>query len=275
MITPIVLDVLRIALVQINLYNNKAKAIEYALKLLKKVGSSNSDIVCLPELWYTKIVTNFETEFDKIIDLAKEYNMVIIPGAFLEKRSSNNSNDNRNDLQISSPVIANDGMILGRQLKIHPFGPQRKVVKAGTKVELFEYGNFKFGIGICYDIVFPEVARALVQKGADILFFPSKIRYEGIKPWHLYVQVRALENRIPIAAPNVCDDGNNNSIYKGKSIFVDFDYNYKTDITVPKLRLGSSVYDQTLIIDIDMNRTRKLRKKRFEDFRANLYGRLK
>src|ERR671933_2069764 len=114
MITPIVLDVLRIALVQINLYNNKAKAIEYALKLLKKVGSSNSDIVCLPELWYTKIVTNFETEFDKIIDLAKEYNMVIIPGAFLEKRSSNNSNDNRNDLQISSPVIANDGMILGR-----------------------------------------------------------------------------------------------------------------------------------------------------------------
>src|SRR5919198_2135239 len=94
----------RIALVQINSYNNKAKAVEYACKLLKKAGSSDSDIVCLPELWYTKIVTNFETEFDKIIDVAKEYNMVVIPGAFLEKRSSNNSNDNRNDLQISSPV---------------------------------------------------------------------------------------------------------------------------------------------------------------------------
>ncbi len=56
-----------------------------------------------------------------------------------------------------SPVIAKDGMIAGRQFKIHPFGPQRKVVKPGTKVELFESGNFKFGIGICYDIVFPEV----------------------------------------------------------------------------------------------------------------------
>ena len=185
----------RIALVQIHLQNNKAKAVEHALKLLKKVGLSDSDIVCLPELWYTKIVTNFETEFDKIIDLAKEYNMVIIPGAFIERSSNNNGND----LQISSPVIANDGMIAGRQLKIHPFGPQRKVVKVGTKVELFESGNFKFGIGICYDIVFPEVARALVKKGADILFFPSKIRYEGIQPWHMYVQVRALENRIPIA----------------------------------------------------------------------------
>ena len=137
-------------------------------------------------------------------------------------------------------------------------------------MELFESGNFKFGIGICYDIVFPEVARALVKKGADILFFPSKIRYGGIKPWHMYVQVRALENRIPIAPPNVCDSSN--SIYKGKSIYVDFDYNYKTDIAVPKIRFGSSVNDQILIMDIDLNRTRKLHKKRFEDFRNNLYG---
>ena len=255
----------RIALVQIHLQNNKAKALEHALKLLKKAGSSDSDIVCLPELWFTKIVTNFETQFEKIIDVAKEYNMVIIPGAFMDKSSNNNGNN----LQISSPVIANDGTIAGRQLKIHPFGPQRKVVKSGTKVELFESGNLKFGIGICYDIVFPEVARALLKKGADILFFPSKIRYEGIKPWHMYVQVRALENRIPIAAPNVCGSGN--SVYKGKSILVDFDYDYKTDIAVPKLRFGSSINDQILIMDIDLNRTRKLRKKRFKDFRNNLY----
>src|SRR5919202_6247950 len=98
--------------------------------------------------------------------------MAIIPGAFMEK-SNNNSKNGNNDLQISSPVIANDGMVLGRQLKIHPFGSQRKVVKAGTKVELFETRNIKFGIGICYDIVFPELARAFVRKGADILFFPS------------------------------------------------------------------------------------------------------
>jgi len=105
--------VLRIALVQINLYNNKSKAVEYTLKLLKKVGLSDSDIVFLPELWYIKIVKNFETEFDKIIDAAKEYNMVIIPVAFVERRGNNynNYNKNGNSLQISSPVIADDGMI--------------------------------------------------------------------------------------------------------------------------------------------------------------------
>jgi omega-amidase len=248
--------VLRIALVQLHLQNNKAQAIEHTLKILSNIGSCESDIVCLPELWYTKIVTNFETEFGKIIDVAKEYNMTIIPGAFVERR-------NNNTLQISSPVIANDGVIAGRQLKLHPFGPQRKVVKAGTKVELFKSASFRFGIGICYDIVFPEVARALLKNGADILFFPSKIRSEGIKPWHMYVQVRALENRIPIAAPNVCDDRSSNGIYRGKSIFVDFDYDYKTDIAVPKLRVGSAVNDQILIVDVDLNSSRKLRKKRF------------
>jgi hypothetical protein len=64
----------------------------------------------------------------------------------------------------------------------------------------------------------------------------------------MYVQVGALENRIPIAAPNICDSSN--SIYKGKSIFVDFDYDYKTDIAVPKLRFGSSVNDRIPIMDI-------------------------
>jgi omega-amidase len=258
--------VLRIALVQLQLQNNKTKAIEHAIKLLNKAGSSDSDIVCLPELWYTKIVPNFETEFDKIIDVAKEYNMAIIPGAFVERRNNNNNNNICNNvLQISAPVIANDGVIVGRQLKIHPFGPQRKVVKAGTKVELFESGNFKFGIGICYDVVYPEVARALLKKGADILFFPSKIRYEGIRPWHMYVQVRALENRIPIAAPNVCDDSSSNGIYRGKSIFVDFDYDDKTDIALPKIRVGSSVNNQILMVNVDLNHSRKLRKKRFSE----------
>ncbi len=249
---------LRVALAQIGLQNNQEKAIRHTLKLLNRTGSSDSDIVCLPELWYSKILTNFETQFVKIIAVAKEYNMTVIPGAFIERIRSD---DRDGLLQISCPVITNEGTILGSQLKIHPFGPQRKVVRAGNRVQVFESSNIRFGIGICYDIVFPEISRALVKKGSDILFFPSKIRHEGIKPWHMYVQVRALENRVPIAAPNVCDI---NKIYKGKSILVDFNYDSKTDIAIPKLRIGS-VNEQILIMDIDLKYARKLRKKRFGD----------
>jgi predicted amidohydrolase len=45
----------------------------------------------------------------------------------------------------------------------------------------------------------------LTKKGAQILFSPSRIVKEGIEPWKMYVQVRSLENRIPIIAPNVED----------------------------------------------------------------------
>jgi hypothetical protein len=38
-----------------------------------------------------------------------------------------------------------------------------------------------------------------------------------------------------MAAPNACSDSGNNGIYRGKSIFVDFDYEHKTDIAVPNL----------------------------------------
>ncbi|MFY9796115.1 MAG: hypothetical protein WAJ93_10525 [Candidatus Nitrosopolaris sp.] len=64
----------RVALAQISLQNNQEKAIKHSLKLLNRIGSSDSDIVCLPELWYSKILTNFETQFVKIIDVAKDCN---------------------------------------------------------------------------------------------------------------------------------------------------------------------------------------------------------
>ena len=192
--------------------------------------------------------------------VAKEYNMTVIPGAFIERSKKTDSKDGL--LQISCPVITNEGTISGSQLKIHPFGPQRKAIRAGNKLQVFESSNIKFGIGICYDIVFPDISRALVKKGAEIIFFPSKIRHEGIKPWHMYVQVRALENRVPIAAPNVCDV---NKMYNGKSILVDFNYDSKTDIAFPKLRIGPSVNEHILMMDIDLKYATRLRKKRFEN----------
>ena len=250
----------RVALLQLQLQKNQAEAMEHVIKLLKNARAADSDIVCLPEQWYPKPINSFEQEFKQIVDMVKEQGMTVIPGAFLEK-----INDN---LHISCPVIASDGRILGRQFKIHPYGDEKKAVKAGTKAEIFDSGSFKFGIAICHDVVFPEVSRALARKGADILFFPSRIRNEGVEPWHMYVQVRALENRVPAAAPNACS-----RVYGGKSIAVDFDYDKKSNIAVPKQALAS-VNEQILVMDIDLERARKIRKIRFEDFKGDLYGSL-
>ena len=250
----------RVALLQLQLQKNPAQAMEHVVKLLKTAGTADSNIVCLPEQWFPKPITYFEKEFGQIIDTAKEHKMTIIAGAFLERIGEN--------MHISCPVIASDGKILGRQMKIHPYGDEKKAVKAGNRAEIFDSGTFKFGIAICHDVVFPEVSRALARKGADMLFFPSRIRNEGIEPWQMYVQVRALENRVPAAAPNACSRA-----FGGKSIAVDFDYDKKTNIATPKQALAS-VNEQILMMDVDLERARKIRKLRFEDMRSDLYNSL-
>lgn len=101
----------KVALLQLRLQETKQgeTIINHIIKLLKKLGDVNLDIVCLPELWYSKPINNFEKEFKMIIDIAKEQSLIIIPGAFLETINGN--------LHISSPVIASDGLIMGRQLR--------------------------------------------------------------------------------------------------------------------------------------------------------------
>ncbi len=250
-----------IGLIQVQQYDKSGAAPrnQLILKHLKSLFHKASDIygskieiVCLPELWYTKVVRDFEKEFKVIIDAAREYDFTIIPGAFKEKICD--------DTYVSCPVVTPNGSILGRQFKIHLFGDQRKTLKPGSKMEVFEIGKLKFSVPICYDLVFPEIARSAVREGAELLFFPSKIPKTGINPWHLYLQVRALENRIPIVASNVCG-----GIFGGRSMIVDLKYDRSTDIATPKIKTGAAVREQTIIVDIDLKRSRQMRQRRFAD----------
>ena len=186
---------IKLGLIQTKSYDTNDSGIRKLSKLLIKLGKKEADIVCLPEQWLKhNSIKDFESEFFSFTKIAKEYSMIIIPGAFYERRGSK--------WAITAPVIGTDGKLLGKQDKVHPFGYENRLLQAAKTTKLFR-AKCKFGILICYDMVFPQVANSLVSKGADVLFSPSRIVRRGIKPWHLYVQVRALENRVPIVAANM------------------------------------------------------------------------
>jgi omega-amidase len=250
--------VVNLCVLQLEQYNHldagkNEMILEHIKKMLHKAAYAYDykiDVICLPELWYTKLVKDFEKEFKIIMDAAREYKMTIISGAFKEKIGDN--------VYVSCPVITSDGSIQGRQFKIHLFGIQKKTCKPGTKIKIFDAGKFRFSIAICYDVVFPEIARFATYKGADLLFFPSKILKEGIYPWHMYLQVRALENRIPVIGSNV-----SGGLFGGRGIVVDFKYDKKTDIAIPKIKTGSPVKEQLIMADIDLRKSRQIHKRRF------------
>jgi predicted amidohydrolase len=175
--------------------------------------------------------------------------MTIIPGAFYQKI--------KKEITISSPVIGPKGSIIGRQEKIHPFDYEKKTVTAGKEAKIFNT-SCKFGIIICYDMVFPKVSETFVKKGAQILFSPSRIVKRGINPWITYVQARSLENRVPILAANV-----KNRKYGGNSMIVDLFENNK--VMIPKI---TTIKEEGYAAKkINLTKFEKNRKIRFSDSR--------
>ena len=199
----------KIGLIQTGTYSSNKEGIFRISKRLHNLGKKETELVCLPEQWLkNNEISDFDSEFSEFNKIAKEYSMTIIPGAFYHKKT-------RKTTAIVAPIIGPQGETIGFQEKIHPFDYEQNDVKPGKEAKIFDT-VCKFGVIVCYDMVFPKVADTLARKGAQVLISPSRIVKRGIEPWHMYVQVRALENRIPIFAANV-----ENQRFGGNSIIVD------------------------------------------------------
>ncbi len=210
----------KLGVIQTTSYSTNQEGILRVSKILKNLARREVEIVCLPEQWLkNNKIQDFDIEFSEFKKIAKEHSMTIIPGAFYDGIKKNTT--------IVSPIIGPEGDFIGRQEKIHPFDYEKDSVKPGNEAKVFNTAC-KFGVIICYDMVFPKVANILTKKGAQVLFSPSRIVKRGIEPWQMYVQVRALENRIPIIAANV-----ENHRFGGNSLIIDLIENNK--VIIPKI----------------------------------------
>jgi predicted amidohydrolase len=210
----------KVGIIQTRTYKTNKEGISRISKFLEKLGKKKTKIVCLPEQWLkNNEIDDFDSEFLEFKEIAKKYQMTIIPGAFYEKIKSR--------VTISSPVIGPKGDIIGKQEKIHPFDNEKNIASPGKEIKIFNTAC-KFGVVICHDIVFSKVSEKLVKKGAQIIFSPSRIVRRGINPWETYVQARSLENRVPVLAANV-----KNRKYGGNSMIIDLFENNK--VMIPKI----------------------------------------
>jgi predicted amidohydrolase len=89
-----------------------------------------------------------------------------------------------------------------------------------------------------------------------VLLSPSRIVRRGITPWQMYVQVRALENRIPILAANV-----ESHRFGGKSMIVDLAENNK--VTTTKITKING--EKGITREFRLDKYEKSRKSRFSD----------
>jgi predicted amidohydrolase len=239
---------INVGIIQTQTYRTNKEGITRISKILEELGKKKTKIVCLPEQWLkNNEIYDFDSEFLEFKEIAKKYQMTIIPGAFYEKI--------KKDVTISSPVIGPKGNIIGKQEKIHPYDYEKNTVTPGKEIKIFNTAC-KFGVLICYDMVFPMVSETAVKKGAQIIFSPSRIVKRGINPWEIYIQARSLENRVPILAANV-----KNKKYGGNSTIVDLFENNK--VMIPKIiKIKEEGY---AVKKIDLKKFETNRKIRFSD----------
>lgn len=65
-----------------------------------------------------------------------------------------------------------------------------------------DLGGFRVGLMTCYDLRFPELARALVDQGAEVLVAPAAwvAGERKVEHWRTLVRARAIENTVFVVA---------------------------------------------------------------------------
>ncbi len=109
-----------------------------------------------------------------------------------------------------SHVIAADGSIRARYDKIHMFDvtlpsgenwTESAAYAGGGAIEVVETPLGRLGLSICYDLRFPELYRALVDRGAELIAAPAAFTIStGEAHWHILLRARAIETACHVMA---------------------------------------------------------------------------
>ena len=131
---------------------------------------------------------------DRIASICKELNTFVVCG-MLEKSGSQLFN--------TAVLIGPDGLI-GSYRKVHlPYlGVDRFTTPGDRPFEVFEAAGVRIGMLICYDGGFPEAARVLAIRGADIILLPTNWPPGGAYMAEFSINCRAMENGVYFAAVN-------------------------------------------------------------------------
>lgn len=173
--------------------------------LARRVGEREPDIVCFPELatsgyslnerWRVLAQPIPGSTTEVLGQIASEFGFYLIAGIAERDTESNRI--------FNSAVLMNPkGDVVGVYRKVHLCGKERRYLTPGNQFPVFGTRIGTIGIGICYDLEFPEVARILAMKGARILFFPSAQDKPFQKHLDAFIHTRAAENGVFVAFSN-------------------------------------------------------------------------
>ena len=281
------------AAIQMRCSNNVGDNIKKADEMTREAVKKGANIILLPELFerqyfcqerryeyyaYAKSVQENDA-VQHFTETAKELGVVIIV-SFYEK--------NINVLYNTVTVIDADGSNLGIYRKTHIpddhyYQEKFYFTPGDTGFQAFATKYGTIGVGICWDQWFPESARCMALKGAELLFYPTAIGSEPILAcdsmphWRRCMQGHAATNLMPVIAANrigeesvePCEE---NGMQSSKLNF--YGSSFMTDETGELIKSASRDTEEILMTEYDLSdlMAKRLEWGLFRDRRPEYYG---
>ena len=186
---------MKVGLYQFNpVFGDRNKNLE---KIEQRLSHSNASLVVLPELCTTGYQFNSKEELnglcesipdrpsiEKLSRICQDKNLHLVAGI---------GEKEKNVFYNSAVLIGPNGHI-GTYRKVHLFDEEKKWFRSGNVgFKVWDIGITKIGMMICFDWIFPESARTLALKGAEIICHPANL----ILPYCPDAMItRLIENRI-------------------------------------------------------------------------------
>lgn len=222
------------AAVQMLATPNKDANLKEAEAKVREAAARGAKVVALPEVFNwrgdkAEEKKNAEPLSGRTADLmarlARELRIYLLAGSFLEEIPEAKKCYN------TSLFFSPDGNLLARYRKIHLFDVhlergvstvESETRQPGEEVVVAETEFYPMGLTICYDLRFPELYRALVAKGAQVVFVPSAFTaVTGEAHWEPLLRARAIENQVYIIAPDQMGKNPQSFATYGNSMIVD------------------------------------------------------
>jgi len=212
---------MKTALIQQKFYGNKKTTIKATVSMIKEAAQNGAELVTLQELHQTEyFCQNEDTKFFSYANqyeediqfwsqIAKE-NQVVLVASLFEKRTAGLYHN-------TAVVFEKDGSVAGKYRKMHipddpGFYEKFYFTPGDLGFEPIQTSVGKLGVLICWDQWYPEAARIMTLKGAEILIYPTAIGWfdedsseekeRQLDAWVTIQRSHAIANAIPVISCN-------------------------------------------------------------------------
>jgi deaminated glutathione amidase len=234
---------MNVAVIQLNSQEDVAANLERARQLVVDAARSGAELVALPENFAFMGEEAHKCEIAEtlpsapegpiggaIASVAREARAWVVAGGMPER-----SGDPARPFN-TSVLFAPDGHVVATYRKVHLFDVDlpdgTRLLESGATfagdepvaAEIAGRSGQPVGLGmtICYDVRFPELYRALVDRGVRVVTVPAAFTVTtGKDHWHVLLRARAIENQVFVVAPAQHGKHPRGRTTYGKSLVVD------------------------------------------------------